>query len=119
MRKLLLGLALLGLVGCGDGETETASKDKWYEGGTLHKATLQEWIDATPENRLATAADWSFAMLGEDKAMKLGLDGLKIKAQEVVSCLNEFTSDDEAVAAASKNNKIAEFAVMCRIMMDG
>lgn len=36
---------------------KTTSK-AWYEGGTLHCATVEEWLRATDDNRLATAADW-------------------------------------------------------------
>lgn len=31
----------------------------WYEGGTLHEATVAEWKAAEGRNRLATAADWA------------------------------------------------------------
>ena len=30
---------------------------EWYEGGTLHNATLREWYSASYQNRLATSAD--------------------------------------------------------------
>jgi hypothetical protein len=35
---------------------------KWYTGGTLHDATGAEWKRATPENRLATCADFAAKM---------------------------------------------------------
>lgn len=31
---------------------------KWYEGGTLHKATMSEWRDASDENKIATCGDF-------------------------------------------------------------
>ncbi len=33
------------------------SDSKWYQGGTLHNATMKEWRAATTANKLATAAD--------------------------------------------------------------
>jgi hypothetical protein len=40
---------------------------KWYEGGTLHNADLNEWNAGTKENRLATCADFLFAVRGQMK----------------------------------------------------
>lgn len=37
--------------------TVVATAQKWYEGGTLHKATMGEWNRATYANKLATCAD--------------------------------------------------------------
>lgn len=31
---------------------------EWWQGGTLHQATLATWRTADPEDKLATAADW-------------------------------------------------------------
>src|SRR4051794_8089571 len=30
----------------------------WYTGGTLHKTTASQWLEATSQNQLATASDW-------------------------------------------------------------
>lgn len=36
-----------------------AAEKQWFEGGTLHKKTGRDWLSAAPENRPATAADFS------------------------------------------------------------
>jgi hypothetical protein len=36
----------------------TAQENKWYEGGTLHKANAFEWQNASYDNKMATCADF-------------------------------------------------------------
>ena len=38
-------------------------EDDWFKGGTLHKATVSEWRQASTENKLATVSDWLAATL--------------------------------------------------------
>ena len=52
-----------GAVGPSDG---LRTSTKWYQGGTLHKATMKEWSAATPENKLATAADMLMVLYKQD-----------------------------------------------------
>jgi len=74
--------------------TETARQ--WYEGGTLHSATLAQWKAATNANRLATAADWLAATEWRN-ALRTTSDfqRLKIKAQMLVNEVNEVASDPD------------------------
>ncbi|MDC9611569.1 hypothetical protein, partial [Pseudoalteromonas sp. GABNS16H] len=43
---------------------EKSSQKEWYEGGTLHDATIRQWLDATYDNKRATAGDWVTSVLG-------------------------------------------------------
>jgi len=49
---LLIGLLILAI--------NSVARD-WFEGGSLHKATINEWKDALYADRLATSADWTVA----------------------------------------------------------
>lgn len=51
------------LAACGSSESSTAQNQEWYEGGTLHQRTAEEWVEASYRNRLATSADFATAML--------------------------------------------------------
>lgn len=57
----------------------------WYEGGTLHKATITQWKVATDRDKLATAADWLAATLWKEylKSPK-DFERMKVKAQMLV-----------------------------------
>ena len=39
----------------------TAQAKEWYEGGTLHQASVAQWHQADEHNRIATAGDWVHA----------------------------------------------------------
>ena len=67
---ILCCVALLAVVAAGfwfwragqaaDGETgepETAAVLEWHQGGTLHRATVRTWREASYRDRLATSAD--------------------------------------------------------------
>jgi len=65
MEKLtsLIVIVLILLTSCSGNNTNTPVKpqsntERWYEGGTLHKAKISEWKVATEENKLATCADY-------------------------------------------------------------
>jgi len=38
---------------------------RWWEGGNLHDKTIEEWLAASEQNRLATAVDVLFALKDE------------------------------------------------------
>jgi hypothetical protein len=39
-----------------------AQTRNWYDGGTLHRANMHQWMSAPYPNRLATAADFAARM---------------------------------------------------------
>ena len=85
----------------------TAIAKEWYEGGTLHNATAGRWRAGSPENQLATAADWV------TKIVKVsGLDDIKWKAIEVRSCVNLATVD-----SAMHNQNASDIAVLCIVQL--
>ena len=38
--------------------TNYTNEKKWYEGGTLHNKTMEDWKNADYSNKIATAADF-------------------------------------------------------------
>ena len=40
-----------------------ATAKEWYEGGTLHDATIAQWKRAKRQDKIATCADWVSALL--------------------------------------------------------
>ncbi len=52
MKKYMVKLIVIGIF-----VSTPVYSDEWYEGGTLHKASVQEWQQATYKNRFATSAD--------------------------------------------------------------
>ena len=62
----------------------STSEKSWYEGGTLHKATIDEWKIASEENKLATCADFIASF-----NKSISMPELKIKAASLVVCIDE------------------------------
>jgi len=83
---LTIGVVTASLVllsGCGKSQ---APKQHWFEGGTLHESTAAQWKMATPENKLATAADWLAATKWEGHLNSPSdFDRFKVKSQKLVN----------------------------------
>ena len=74
----------------------------WYQGGTLGDATIGQWLAATDHNRLATAADWTTGVIGQSEFERIGLEGVRVKAESLVKCISDSTmglQDAEAMTA--------------------
>jgi len=85
-------------------------KVEWYMNGTLHKATVKEWINATEENKLATTSDWVFSVPQIREKIEDGsrsVDSIKPFAESIVSCV------DTATEGMPKNSKVAEAGALC------
>ena len=99
---------------------------EWYEGGTLHKATVQEWQQATYENRLATSGDWFVSITkAHNPELKKKLDALptsqylsalKEFAIQLEKCVSDIVNDKKI---AKSSERVAEYASMCYITMYG
>lgn len=83
-------------------------KKAWYIGGTLHKATIKDWKQATEANQLATCADF-VAKVNKPANMEI----LKLQAIELKICITTATADlDE-----TNTMGVSEIASMCLILM--
>ena len=88
---------------------------KWYEGGTLHKAKMREWSQASYKNKLATAADLVMGLLKIDGVVVMNIDierELKPKAIDFVKGLDAANEDGTADSLA-----VAEVAATIWVMM--
>jgi hypothetical protein len=85
--------------------TESAAsslpEDLWFVGGTLHKATCREWLDSTPQNRLATAGDFVAAILNPATFMEL-----RAPAEEMAKCITK-------AAPAAPSKRVSEIGLKC------
>lgn len=83
-----------------------ALAQQWYEGGTLHDASLQEWKQATPENKLATIADMvsatynqgSFVLLIHNTISSGRMPAIKKIAQTLVGQMDQVANDPTIAA---------------------
>jgi len=87
---------------------------KWYENGTLHRASVAEWNRATYANKLATAADWAITRPQiKTKVKNSGsIDTLRPFASQLVTCVNE-----AAAGQGYGSMSVAEVAASCMILM--
>jgi hypothetical protein len=91
-------------------QVEAEVEKEWYEDGTLHKATVEDWINATTENKLATTADWLISVPKIREKLEDGsrsVDSIKPFAESIVSCV------DTATKGMPKNGKIVEAGALC------
>lgn len=84
----------------------------WYDGGTLHRATMGEWMQATRANRLATCGD-----IIANKYLRAGsprlADDVRGEAEDLMACI------DAAYGGSKMDHlKVAEIAAACMILSD-
>lgn len=91
---------------------QIANSQDWYEGGTLHAATMREWTRASRANQLATAADWAVGILGGAKARQIGKEGWRVYANGLVTCINTAAVPD------MMEQSVSELAAACSILME-
>ncbi len=93
--------------------TATVYAEKWYVGGTLHNATVQEWKHASYRNRLATCADYiSSTSEGEKLEREEGVDAIKMRAMNLERCITEATEGEHEA-----NLKVSQMAAICIVLI--
>jgi Domain of unknown function (DUF4190) len=85
---------------------------EWYEGGTLHRATVKEWREATYTDRLATAADWALTMLEKSGNKPASTDALKPFAVDLEACVTT-----TATGGNAEGQRASEVAAMCWVLL--
>ena len=108
-------LVILALMACNSGannkSTYSTSKPvptkKWFEGGTLHNATIGEWNSATYANKLATSADWLAVTVWKGHLHSPNdFDKVRVKAEMLVTAVNGVVEDKDI-----DNLNVTEFAI--------
>lgn len=106
--------------------TNTAFAEKWFEGGNLHNANALTWQKATPENKLATCADfiaglYSKELLAPEINRKIkSVDDFEPYASELAKQIDDaFTpeSDPAKNKEMFTNQSVKSTAMMLMIMM--
>jgi hypothetical protein len=88
----------------------------WYEGGTLQKADIAAWVDATPENQLATSADFIASLSGLTEIAVIKdpkeLAEIRKRSESLRECINAKIAEDET----SYDTPVAHVVVFCTIL---
>lgn len=81
---------------------------EWFQGGTLHKATADEWISASPRNKLATCSDWVAAWSNKSMTVKTygSMDEIRRDAERLKAAL------DRAALGLNGNDEVAPLVVL-------
>ena len=107
----ILIISILLLSACVAPTSAPKTAKEWYEGGTLHKATVGEWHRATYANRLATCADW---VVGANRAeAERDFSTVKPKAIELEKAITKATKGISGI----QHHQVTEYAAMCIILM--
>ena len=81
----------------------------WFSGGTLHKAKVSEWRNATYANRLATSADFIAATQNVDYG---DMVGFKQMATDLEACISTTVSGGDV-----DNEDVVFISSMCTVML--
>ena len=114
---IIIVISILGSIfknGTSTSSAKPAVNEKvWYAGGTLHNGTLEDWRNASFDNKLATCADWAAnakkvygESYGSDFEAALRKDAMEIKA-----CV------DKVALEPKLNMKLNEIAAGCIVLM--
>lgn len=82
-------------------ETPQPVIGEWYDGGTLHSATVSQWNVATEANKLATCGDYVASVTGEIS---------KSKAYELKNCIDE-------AASTTSEGTIPDIGAACVVLL--
>ncbi|WP_109853323.1 DUF4236 domain-containing protein [Aquimarina sp. AU58] len=86
-------------------------RNKWYQGGTLHKSKIIDWKNASERNKLATCGDFCANIYKRNNS----IDEVKLIATNLVICIDEATKES---GNTLDNSSISEIASMCLLLME-
>jgi hypothetical protein len=93
----------------GSNNSNSGNNTSWFKGGTLHRATVREWRNATYANRLATSADFIAATQDVDFG---DLEGFKRMAADLETCISTAVSGGDV-----DNEDVVTISAMCTVML--
>jgi hypothetical protein len=100
-----------------DPTPSTLAETPWYTGGSLHKASAREWLDATVKNQLATASDW--VLTSKSVKAKFATSGdmgvVRPHADQLRQCVNAALRRHSDLYAKMP---VADIAVTCLITLN-
>jgi hypothetical protein len=98
-------------------DTSQTSDPAWYSGGTLHKATARQWLEATTQNQLATASDWVLTSKQQKAKVMAAAGDMSLvlpSADKLRQCINGALRRHSDLYA---NMPAADIAVTCLITL--
>lgn len=108
MRNIILSILLIMLV-----DIKFSYAKEWYEGGTLHKATMGQFLQASHSNRLATVADMVAYVTEKTGRGRVNFTDLKRNTEDVVRCMTVGTSGIDI----SQDMSVSNIALSCMILL--
>jgi hypothetical protein len=98
----VVAVSMLAIFGCGGSTTKAK---EWHEGGTLHKKSGREWMNASAADQLATSADFAAKVFKTNS-----MDELKTRASQMASCISE-------AVPASPERPVSEIGGACAVLL--
>lgn len=86
-----------------------AQAREWYEGGTLHRATVAQYLQGDPADVLATTSDWVSATIADAEINALNMNDIKKASVDVAMCVVKATDGVPAV----QQQRASQMAVLC------
>lgn len=87
----------------------TKPRDKWYQGGNLHKSKIIEWKNASNKNKLATCGDFCANVYKNNT-----INEIKLIATNLMICIEETSKDNNSMDSFP----VSEIASMCLLLME-
>lgn len=92
------------------------SAAEWYEGGTLQKGAVSDWTSATPEDQLATSADFIASLSGVKDVAEVkdarALADIKKRSEDLKICIDDLIAKGDL----AQDKRIAELVILCTIL---
>ena len=90
----------------------------WYEGGTLQRASVRQWLEASTQNQLATASQW--LLTSEQQKAKVAaaagdMRSVLSSADKLRQCINAALRRHSHLYS---NMPAADIAVTCMITLN-
>ncbi|GEM_PF-2643223 len=84
---------------------------KWYSGGTLHKATGKEWVNADDRDKLATSADFLASLWAKKELSNEVMPGISsINDLRMLSAKLLISLDESFAVDSARNLNVSEVA---------
>ena len=103
MKKFILFILVASML-CG-----AAAAREWYEGGTLHRATVEQYLKGESADVLATTADWVCSTVSDSEIQKLTMDDVKAASGAVAMCIITATEG----ITDMYGQKAGDMAILC------
>jgi len=90
-------------------QSVSSTDKKWYEGGTLHRATIAQWRVATDDNKLATCSDF-VAKIRLDKGIAFNETEILAESYALKKCIDAAQKDVDITSW-----KVVDIASACLV----